>query len=212
MDLLENIDNVFVFAPHTDDGELGCGGVIARLIEEGKNVHYVAFSTARESLANPEDGDILRVEVKNATAKLGIPNENLHIFGYEVRKLSYVRQDILEEMVRFRREYPMDLVFMPVVHDTHQDHWTVATEGMRAFKNKPLLGYELIWNNIFTSNCFINLQRDHVDAKVNALREYRSQAHRTYMNEEFIYALAKVRGTQIGMEFAECFEVIRWIM
>jgi LmbE family N-acetylglucosaminyl deacetylase len=40
-------DNILVLAPHTDDAELGCGGTIARLLEEGKKVSVAVFSTAR---------------------------------------------------------------------------------------------------------------------------------------------------------------------
>ena len=40
---LQNIENVLVLAPHTDDGELGLGGTISKLIRQGKNVTYVAF-------------------------------------------------------------------------------------------------------------------------------------------------------------------------
>ena len=39
-----------VLAPHTDDGEFGCGGTMARLVEEGTDVRYVAFSIATRSL------------------------------------------------------------------------------------------------------------------------------------------------------------------
>ena len=37
---------ILVLAPHTDDGEFGCGGSIARFASEGNEVHYVAFSAA----------------------------------------------------------------------------------------------------------------------------------------------------------------------
>ena len=37
---------VLVLAPHTDDGEFGCGGTMARLVEGGAEVRYVAFSRA----------------------------------------------------------------------------------------------------------------------------------------------------------------------
>ena len=43
-----NIEIILILAPHTDDGELGCGGSISRFIEEGKNVFYAAFSTAEK--------------------------------------------------------------------------------------------------------------------------------------------------------------------
>ena len=37
-------NKILVLAPHTDDGELGCGGTIAQYIDQGKEVYYVAFS------------------------------------------------------------------------------------------------------------------------------------------------------------------------
>src|SRR5205085_10557146 len=41
---------VLVLAPHTDDGEFGCGGTMARLVDAGADVRYVAFSIATKSL------------------------------------------------------------------------------------------------------------------------------------------------------------------
>lgn len=41
--MLSAFKNVLVLAPHTDDGELGAGGTINRLIEEGSKVTYAAF-------------------------------------------------------------------------------------------------------------------------------------------------------------------------
>ncbi|MBT4611169.1 MAG: hypothetical protein HOC05_14085, partial [Gemmatimonadetes bacterium] len=32
-------ERILVLAPHTDDGELGCGGTISRLIEKGCEVY-----------------------------------------------------------------------------------------------------------------------------------------------------------------------------
>ena len=35
---------MLIISPHTDDGELGCGGTIARFIHDGYDVKYVALS------------------------------------------------------------------------------------------------------------------------------------------------------------------------
>jgi LmbE family N-acetylglucosaminyl deacetylase len=202
--------NVLVLAPHTDDGELGCGGFIAKLIELGSKVTYAAFSTAEESVPEGFPKDILKVEVKAATEKLGIPNSNLIIFNYQVRKLNYVRQEILEELIRLRKSSSFDLVLIPSLNDIHQDHSTIAQEGVRAFKNFNILGYELIWNNLtFNTQCFAKLDREHVQMKINALGEYKSQGSRDYLSGEFIYSLARARGVQAGYQFAEAFEVVR---
>jgi len=205
--------NVLVLAPHTDDGELGAGGAITKLIESGANIYYMAFSTAEQSVPEGMPKDILKTEVKAATGKLGIKKDNLIIFDYEVRKLNYVRQEILEQLIKIKREYKFDLVFMPCLNDIHQDHITIATEGLRAFKDTSILGYELIWNNLsFNTTSFIKLKEEHIRKKVESIKEYKSQTGRDYISEDFIFSLARARGVQIGCQYAEAFEVIRWIL
>ena len=106
-----------------------------------------------------------------------------------------------------------DLVLMPSLRDIHQDHSTIAQEGLRAFKNTTILGYELIWNNLtFDTTSFVRLDKKYIQAKCDALKEYNSQRGRDYMSEEFIFSLARTRGVQIGSQYAESFEVIRWVM
>ena len=204
---------VLVLAPHTDDGELGAGGFISKLIEEGATVTYVAFSTAEESVPEHLPRDILKTEVRVATGKLGISQENLIIFNYQVRKLNYVRQQILEDLIKLRKINNFDLVLMPSLKDIHQDHATIAQEGLRAFKNTTILGYELIWNNLsFDTTSFVKLEYRHIEAKFSALQGYASQSGRDYMSRDFIFSLAKARGVQIGADFAESFEVVRWVI
>jgi N-acetylglucosamine malate deacetylase 1 len=201
---------ILVLAPHTDDGELGCGGTLARFIEEGAEIYYAAFSIAAESVPKGFKKDILRTEVIEATHELGIPAQNLLIFDYRVRELNYTRQEILEELVKLRRELSPNLVFVPSRNDIHQDHATVAEEAIRAFKEINIFGYELPWNNlVFNAQCFVCLEENHLEKKVNSLQKYRSQVVKAYMSGDYIRALAKTRGVQIGSEFAECFEVIR---
>jgi len=204
--------NVLVLAPHTDDGELGAGGTIARLIEYGAKVSYAAFSTADTSLPPGFPPDALVKEVKSATACLGILPENLYIYGYKVRELEYARQEVLDQMISLRRNN-FDLVLLPSLFDIHQDHEVIAREGLRAFKQTTILGYELIWNNLsFHTSCFMRLSKRHVEKKCEALTAYVSQREKQYMTEDFIVSQAKTRGVQIGAEYAECFEVLRWVV
>jgi N-acetylglucosamine malate deacetylase 1 len=211
--MFSSINTVLILAPHTDDGELGVGGTIAKLVEQNIRVYYAAFSTAAASVPEGWPPDVLKTEVGNATRKLGIKDEHLLVYNYEVRKLNYVRQEILEDLVRLRDKINPDLVFMPSLHDIHQDHTTIALEGTRAFKNRIILGYELIWNNLtFDTQCFVKLEERHIRKKADALKEYASQQHRDYMSEEFVFSLAKTRGVQIGAPYAEAFEIVRFII
>ncbi|TFH41500.1 MAG: PIG-L family deacetylase [ANME-2 cluster archaeon] len=204
---------ILVLAPHTDDGELGCGGAISKLLECGADVYYVAFSVAEESVPHGFPKNILETELRKAIDVLGIPKQNLIIYRYGVRTFSYHRQEILENMIHLRRELQPDLIFMPSLNDLHQDHKVVAEEGVRAFKKFTILGYEEPWNNIiFRTVSFITLEKRHIEKKINALNCYETQKYRAYLDKEFIKSLAKTRGTQIEVEFAEAFEVVRWVI
>lgn len=204
---------ILILAPHTDDGELGCGGAIAKFIAEGAEVHYVAFSICTRSLPPHLAPNTLELEVKAATKILGIPPSNLILFDFDVRRFKEFRQDILEELVKIKSKLEPDLVFMPTLNDIHQDHQAIAEEGLRAFKNTSILAYELPWNNLtFNTAGFIRLEESHIAKKIEALNAYNSQKHRSYLNSNFIRSLATTRGVQINTAFAEAFEVIRWVV
>jgi len=206
-------NNVLVLSPHTDDAELGAGGFINKLIQSGANVIYAAFSTAEESLSEGLPKDTLVTEVKAATKRLGIKSENLVLYKYRVRQLNYHRQEILEDLIQLRNKHDYDLVLMPSLNDIHQDHQTIASEGLRAFKKTTILGYELVWNNLsFNTTSFVVLDQKDIEKKVEALTCYESQGYRDYMSRDFIFSLAKTRGVQIGTQYAEAFEVVRFVI
>jgi LmbE family N-acetylglucosaminyl deacetylase len=206
-------NKILVLAPHTDDGELGAGGTIARFCSEGKEVHYAAFCLCSKSLPSALPPDTLEHECKKATATLGIQAANLVLFNYEVRELPAFRQQILEELLQLNARIKPDLVLLPAASDIHQDHQVIHQEGMRAFKNVTFAGYELPWNNFsFRTNMFIRLSEDHLAKKISSLKAYASQSHRNYMQEDFTRSLAKVRGVQANAEYAEAFEIYKWIV
>jgi N-acetylglucosamine malate deacetylase 1 len=203
---------VLFVSPHTDDAELGCGGTIARALEESTEVHVLVFSSAEESRPPGTPPTILRDECELAMAALGVPNSNLQIEGFPVRHLSAHRQEVLDELIRVRARVRPSVVFAPASSDVHQDHQVVHAECLRAFKDLTVLGYELPWNHVgFDANAFVRLERRHLDAKWKALQYYKSQFElgRAYFSKEFIEALARVRGTQVNVPYAEAFEVER---
>ncbi len=202
-----------VLAPHTDDGELGCGGSIAKFCTEGREVYYAAFCLCSKSLPATLPSNTLELECRKATATLGIPPANLILFNYEVRELPQSRQHILEELLQLNNRINPDLVLLPAASDIHQDHQVIHQEGMRAFKNVTFAGYELPWNNYsFRTNFFIRLSQTELDKKCESLNAYQSQSHRNYMQEDFTRSLAKVRGVQANTDYAEAFEIYKWIV
>ncbi|HEU4977499.1 MAG TPA: hypothetical protein VFT42_01245, partial [Solirubrobacteraceae bacterium] len=142
-----------------------------------------------------------------------IPGENVRVLGFEVRQFASARQEILQTMVDLQAELTPDLVLMPSVDDLHQDHYTIAMEGLRAFKRGSILAYEVPWNNIqFRTECFVSVDDEAVEAKVRAIGCYASQGHRLYSDPEYIRSQLRFRGTQSGQRYAEAFDVVRWIL
>ena len=202
---------ILILAPHTDDAELGAGASLAKWITSGREVHYATFSHCAHSLPRDQPADILVHECRAATAELGLPSSHLHFFDFEVRRFPQHRQEILEALVRLNKQLSPGMVVFPAFADVHQDHGTIHAEALRAFKNAKQLGYELPWNNTrFFPTYFESVNEKALQTKMSALKQYRSQAHRNYMNEAFIRSLAVVRGVQAGVPLAEAFELYKW--
>ena len=211
--MCNNFKKILILAPHTGDGEIGCGGKIAKLQAAKKTIFYVAFSTCKESLPKNLPKDTLKKELIGAASILNIKKNNLIILDYPVRYFPENRQSILEKLITLRKDINPDLVFMPSLHDIHQDHLTIAQEGLRAFKHVSILGYEDPWNMLtFDTTCFVHLSEKEIKIKIKAIQQYKSQNDKLYTKEKFIKGLAHTRGVQIGLEYAEAFEVVRWII
>lgn len=212
---MKSKNKILVLSPHTDDAELGCGGAIARFLDEKKEILWLVFSTAEESLPIDMPKDTLKREFLCVTKKLKLEFNQFQIFNFKVRRLNEKRQDVLEELIKIRNEFKPSLVIGPSLNDYHQDHIVLANEMIRAFKSSSsILSYELPWNNItFSNQFFVKLEDQHIQKKIELLKCYHSQLvkERRYFSEEFIRGLARTRGTQIFCNYAEAFEVIRWI-
>lgn len=197
---------ILFIGSHTDDVELACGGTISRLISEGKEVFYLALSTCHEPVR-------LEHECRVSCETLGIKPENVIIQHFEVRNFPNLRQIILQYLIDLNAKHNFDTVFTHSAKDTHQDHSTVAEETLRAFRKSTILAYELPWNiNMSRCNAFFELTDMQLTAKINALYCYHSQADREYMKENFIKSWGVINGIKCNADYAEPFEVIRFII
>jgi N-acetylglucosamine malate deacetylase 1 len=199
-----------ILSPHTDDAEFGCGGFIAKSVEQGHELFLLVFSLCEQSVPRHLPKDVLAKELYDSTNLLGIPKNHVFTESLPVRIFLEYRQHILDTMIRIRDDIKPDLVIMPSLNDTHQDHNVVSNEGFRAFKRNSILGYEMPWNNLtITTQAFCVLEEHHIEKKLAAIKCYDSQANRMYSEPDFIKGLARTRGVQCGRRYAEAFEVYR---
>ncbi|MCL1067039.1 PIG-L family deacetylase [Shewanella olleyana] len=209
--MMYKFSRILVLSPHTDDGEIGAGAFINKLIQSGAEVKYIAFSSCKESLRDGFEPDTLVKECQLATATLGI--SNIEILDYPVRKFNEHRQSILEKLIKVRAKFQPDLVIVPSSSDIHQDHSVIFNEGQRAFKNTTLIGYFFPWNCInFSADLVVEVSADDVKAKENSIACYKSQSHRFYAQEGYMRNMCQQQGSNTGLGFSEVYEVIRWVI
>ncbi len=203
---------ILALAPHPDDIEFGCGATVAKYAEAGAEVWYMAFSPCNKSLPEGYEKDQMYEELSQSSAVLGVSTEHLVKHRFEVREFPRDRQEILEVLIRERKRIDPDLVLVPSSFDIHQDHRIIYEEGLRAFKHSSILGYELPWNTPkIHHHYFSRVSKAQLQKKIDSIACFKTQTGRNYADPEFIKGLAKLRGIQAGIEFAEGFEVIRWI-
>lgn len=189
---------------HTDDAEFAAGGTIARMAEEGHDVHVVAFSYCGNTK--------LKQEMEKACKHLGA--SRVIILNYEVRNFNKDRQGVLDNMIALRNQIKPHTVFTFSASDTHQDHSVIHDESIRAFKHCNLFGYNFPHNNIGASlsNTFVKLSGEHVNKKVQALSYYKSQKARAYMSDDYTISSLICNGVICGHAYAEAFNTIRKIV
>ena len=86
---------ILALAPHTDDIELGCGGLLSRFKNEAE-IDVIAFTAAQPlSEGNPVD------ECKNAMKLVGA---NVEFLNFEPRVLNIQRQRVLDTLWKRNQE------------------------------------------------------------------------------------------------------------
>jgi LmbE family N-acetylglucosaminyl deacetylase len=207
---------ILAISPHTDDVELSCGGSVAELTAHGCRVYYVALSDCQDTLVDSRfPFDTLAKECKSALKILGVKHKDISIFQHKNKFYCEEPRKIFETLEKLRDAIKPDLVFIPDVNQTHQDHKVVAEQAISVFRRKTsILSYEQPWNDLrFTPNYFIKLSDKSLSLKMKSIKEYKTQAafKRGYLTREFICGLAATRGTQIDAQYAEGFKVVKLI-
>ena len=224
--------NVLVVAAHPDDEVLGCGGTIARLVEEGHDVYIGILgegSTSREQ--KRENADLALVEELGACSQnvarfLGA--RDLFMYGLPDNRFdSLPLLDVVKLVEELIDTLQPDVVYTHHVGDLNIDHSILgravitATRPIPGCRVKELYSFEIPSSTewtfqrlepIFRPNWFLDIS-SHFDAKVKALSMYEGEV-RPFphpRSPEALQAIARRWGSVVGVECAEAFELIRSI-
>jgi LmbE family N-acetylglucosaminyl deacetylase len=129
---------VLVVGAHPDDETLGCGGTIARRLDEGCKVIVVVLTGGAKfveaalgitSDPSPEEvAELRRQETARATGILGVPGLNLHFMDYDDGLLESQADAAVESLLPLLREHHPAEVFHMNPYEHHPDH--VASCGI----------------------------------------------------------------------------------
>ncbi|ENM3878824.1 PIG-L deacetylase family protein [Vibrio cholerae] len=206
--IFNHIKRALFISAHPDDTEFGAAGLVRVLVENGVEVHLAVLSNPVESLPQGTSKDKLLKEQETSAKILGFRSD-IHFYSYPVRKFSYFRQEILEDLIKLRELIKPDLVVTSSENDYHQDHNTLACEAIRAFKQSILLGYTHPWNTRkVVGNVFFELTEDNLKRKIDAISSFESQSQRNYSKPSVIESLAIEAGIAAGFCYAERFELV----
>jgi len=201
------VKNVMAIGAHPDDIETGCFGALLYHLDKGDNVSVLI--TTRGGYSN-RPWEIIKSEYENAEKILGVKYIVLNhpIANYEFNRATVRELDSIVE------NKDIDTIYCTWYGDCHQDHQHVfknALSTSRKSRVNNLYCYELgnysaRTNLIFKPQLYIDITK-HIDKKLEAIESYKS--YYTDDNSiENIKLLSRIRGTSIGVEHAEAFEII----
>ena len=217
---------ILIIAPHPDDEVLGCGGTIKKHINSGDEV-YLCEVTKSYTPDWTEEYIVQEMEELEDSSKflgikktflLDLPAVKLDIFGQ--KKLN----DLLSEIIQ---KIKPEILYIPFYGDINSDHRLISRACLVVARPKPksfikkVLAYEVLseteWGapafKNFVPNVYIDISST-IKEKLKALSYYKSQLtpYPHPRSLEAIEILAKKRGTEAGLHYAEAFMLLREII
>jgi LmbE family N-acetylglucosaminyl deacetylase len=210
--------NILAVGAHLDDIEIAAGGLLSDAAKAGHNVYMcVATASAWNDIDGIPDRTIEVAESEGKAASEVIGAKELILLKFPTGKLSddnVVVSAIEREMVRIKP----DVIFTHWPHDTHQDHRAAALATISAARrHNRILMFEPFTPSgrsyeAFRGQAYFRISPEGRVGKQDSLKAHKSQ-HIKYGEDTWIDAVnarGVLRGYEIGAEFAECFEVLRW--
>ena len=215
---------VVVIAPHPDDEVLGCGGVMAKHVEQGDDVQCVVVTRGSSDVYSDEAVQTVREELRAAHDVLGV--KDVRYLDFPAPQLDTVPKHVLADAIRKALfEFEAETVYLPHVGDIHHDHREIYFGVLVASRPHPgcpirrLLCYETLseteWspptaNDVFTPNVFVDIESQ-LSRKLDAMSCYKSQLKEPPYSRSLvaIESLARLRGMTVGLQAAEAFQLVR---
>lgn len=207
--------NVLGVGAHFDDLELGCSGTLIKHVNNGDRVIMLVITNS--SYKN-HSGDLIRggdVAYKEGVEATNIIGAELICMSYETFFVPF-EDSLTKEINRYIEEFDIDIIYSPWIYDLHRDHHYAAKNTLMAGRHVPrFLMYRSNYydtEQLFRGNFYSDIT-DVMDKKIEVIKVHKSELERVrYKWLEFFKNQNFNDGQKIGVKYAECFEIIRYLV
>jgi LmbE family N-acetylglucosaminyl deacetylase len=221
-------NKVMIICSHPDDEILGCGGTVARMINEGAEACTLILGNGITSRYKPEDIDkhneeVILLHKQSLEANMSIGINLVHDFGFPDQKFDIVPLlDIIKAIEEVKNEFKPNIIFTHFAGDLNIDHQITnkavltATRPMIGETVKEIYAFEILssteWNYplSFQPDYFVNITGTIVQ-KMAAMEKYKGELGEWPHPRSLkgIELNAKYWGMRNGMGYAEAFQTLR---
>jgi LmbE family N-acetylglucosaminyl deacetylase len=218
---------IIVISAHPDDEILGCGGTLLKHKENGDDLHWLITTNVFESQGfSKERVKSRQVEIEKVAEMVGFTKT--HLLDFPTMSLGSVEGNKMIPMVsKIFQEVEPEIIYVLNRSDAHSDHRVTfdailaCTKSFRYPYIKRVLMYECIsetefapalFENAFIPNYFVDISL-YFKEKLEVMAIYDSELgeHPFPRSNRNIQALATYRGATAGVEYAEAFQLIKFL-
>lgn len=222
--MFEKVKNkkVIVLSAHPDDETIGCGGTISLLKKKNFDVRVVFFTNGISSRTKNRNKIKNRLKCLTEVKKI-LKFKIFHHFDFSDNEMDQVSTlSVAKSIEKIIHDFKPSTVFTHWKNDINVDHkkvydaTIVATRPYPAQVVKNIYSYEVLsssnWNfsSSFNPNFFIDITSVH-KKKIDALKKYKTEILKKPHTRSLknIKQQNSLRGNQIGVKYAEAFEIVR---
>jgi LmbE family N-acetylglucosaminyl deacetylase len=200
---------------HYDDIEIGCGGTAAKMISAGNECYatIVTKSGYKDETGKViRDNEVAHREGMTGLKLLGFEENNISHLNFETGKLEHNLELIHSLEAEIKKIQP-EIVFTHWTHDVHQDHVATAKATLTVTrKTGSVIMYRPNWYRQdvpFLETLFVDVS-DYYSTKKAAINAHESEVKKFGSSwEKFINAQDVARGMEIGVQYAESFQLVK---
>jgi N-acetylglucosamine malate deacetylase 1 len=207
--------NILAIGAHYDDVELGCSGTLVKHVNAGDNVTIVVVT---DSEYRGYDGNIVRggeIAHEEGITAAKLIGGDLICLDYGTFEVPFDER-LTTELGRIVTARNIDTVYAHWIHDIHRDHQFAGRCALMAGRHVPR--FLMFRSNFYDSDRtfrgnFYSDISDEFGVKLDVIKAHKSELERVrYKWTEFFTNQNANDGQKIGVTYAECFEVVRYLV